>query len=94
MRSRRLPSISVVDLPAYRGEYAGDRVAACPGGQNWGLVDNDLSLLARVPVPERTANLNVATLPIDLTMILKRRSTGPIDLVTTSALLDLVSTEC
>src|SRR5258706_4056455 len=88
-----LPSISVVDLACGTGANMRAIAARLPRRQNWRLVDNDLSLLARVPVPERTADLNVATLPIDLNHDLEAALDGPIDLVTTSALLDLVSAE-
>ncbi len=60
--------------------------------QNWRLVDNDLSLLARTP-QSSPPDVNVTTVPIDLNRDLEAALDGPIDLVTTSALLDLVSDE-
>ena len=60
--------------------------------QNWRLVDNDLSLLARAP-QSSPPDINVTTMPIDLNRDLEAALDGPVDLVTTSALLDLVSDE-
>ena len=60
--------------------------------QSWRLVDNDLSLLARAPAV-RPARSHVTTVPIDLNRDLEAALDGPLDLVTTSALLDLVSDE-
>lgn len=59
--------------------------------QNWRLVDNDLSLLARASDAARPAGVTVTAVPIDLNRDLESALDGPIDLVTTSALLDLVS---
>ena len=58
--------------------------------QNWRLIDNDLSLLARVPAAA-PPNVTITTVPIDLNRDLELALDGPLDLVTTSALLDLVS---
>ena len=57
-----------------------------PAGQRWKLYDNDLSLLARAGGPA-----NVVTVPLDLAHDVEGALDGPVDLVTTSALLDLVS---
>ena len=46
-----------------------------------------------MPLPERAADLRVATLPLDISHDLEAALDGPIDLVTASALLDLVSAE-
>jgi hypothetical protein len=54
--------------------------------QSWRLFDNDLSLLAKVPQAA-----NVQAHPLDLMCDLEVALDGPVDLVTTSALLDLVS---
>src|SRR5262249_30648388 len=64
-----------------------------PARQNWQLVDNDLSLLARVATLFRPPELIVNAQPVDLVRDLEAALDGPIDLVTTSALLDLVSAE-
>jgi hypothetical protein len=62
-----------------------------PRHQNWRLADNDLSLLARASGMAQPAGVTVTTVPIDLNRDLEAALDGPIDLVTTSALLDLVS---
>lgn len=85
-----LPAVSVVDLACGTGatlRAIGERL---PPRQTWRLVDNDLSLLARVPqavAPETT----IRTIPVDLVHDLEAALDGPVDLVTTSAFLDLVS---
>jgi hypothetical protein len=60
------------------------------GRQNWRLVDNDLGLLARASV-NAPAGVNVLPMPLDLNRDLEAALDGPVDLVTASALLDLVS---
>jgi hypothetical protein len=57
-----------------------------PPTQRWRLYDNDLSLLARASGPA-----NLTTVPLDLAHDLEAALDGAVDLVTTSALLDLVS---
>jgi hypothetical protein len=85
-----LPSIQVVDLAS--GTGAGVRALAprLPARQVWRLVDNDLSLLARAPAAF-SPDVAVTTVPIDLNRDLEAALDGAVDLVTTSALLDLVS---
>jgi glycosyltransferase involved in cell wall biosynthesis len=88
----RLPSITVVDLACGSGATLRATSARFPSQQSWRLVDNDLSLLARAaqnPVTGRT----VITVPIDIARDLEAALDGPVDLVTTSALLDLVSAD-
>jgi len=88
-----LTSIAVVDLACGSGATLRAISARLPRRQSWRLVDNDLSLLARaapeIPVVGRT----VTTVPIDIARDLEAALDGPVDLVTTSALLDLVSAE-
>ncbi len=83
-----LPSVNIADLACGTGSTLralGPRIAA---RQHWRLYDNDLSLLARAAdVPNATA------VPVDLARDLEVALDGPVDLVTTSALLDLVSAE-
>jgi hypothetical protein len=58
-------SLGIVDLACGTGANVralGPRLAA---RQNWRLVDNDLSLLARVPRPA-SADLAIAAVPVDL----------------------------
>jgi hypothetical protein len=83
-------AVSVVDLASGTGSTLRAIAPHLPARQDWRLVDNNLSLLARAEAssgPQR----NVKTVPIDLAHDLEAALDGPCDLVTTSALLDLVS---
>jgi hypothetical protein len=83
-------AITVVDLAAGTGSTLRAIAPRLPARQDWRLVDNNLSLLARAEAsvgPQR----NVKAVPVDLAHDLEAALDGPADLVTTSALLDLVS---
>ena len=68
--------------------------ARIPARQNWRLVDNDLEPAGAARRRCASAAIvTVAHVPIDLVRDLELALDGPIDLVTTSALLDLVSDE-
>lgn len=82
------PSVTIVDLACGTGSTLRALGPHLAMGQSWRLFDNDLSLLARVPL---AANLHVQ--PLDLVTDLEAALDGPVDLVTTSALLDLVSAD-
>jgi SAM-dependent methyltransferase len=84
-------AVRIVDLACGTGSTLRALAPRFPRGQNWRLVDNDLSLLARASGTARPAGITVTTVPIDLNRDLEAALDGPIDLVTTSALLDLVS---
>jgi len=84
------PSVAIVDLACGTGSNFRALSPHLEARQNWRLVDNDLSLLARVP-KSSSPHVMVTTVPIDLNRDLEAALDGPIDLVTTSALLDLVS---
>jgi len=86
------PSATIVDLACGTGSTFRALSPLIPVRQDWRLVDNDLSLLARVPKPS-PPNRNVTAVPVDLNRDLEMALDGPADLVTTSALLDLVSEE-
>lgn len=87
-----LPSVTIVDLACGTGATLRAVSGALPQCQSWRLIDNDLSLLARVhPVP--SANVTVQAIPLDLVHDVETALDGPVDLVTTSAFLDLVSAE-
>jgi hypothetical protein len=86
-------SISVVDLACGTGATLRAIGARLPLRQSWQLVDNNLSLLAQAADLARPPALTVAARPIDLARDLELALDGPTDLVTTSALLDLVSAE-
>src|SRR5258708_7347451 len=88
---KAIPSIRVVDLACGTGSTLralGPKLAA---PQNWRLVDNDLSLLGRALAMKRPAGVAVEGVPLDLNRDLEAVLDGPVDLVATSALLDLVS---
>jgi hypothetical protein len=80
------PAVTIVDLACGTGSTLRALSPHLPMRQSWRLFDNDLSLLARVPP---AANVHVR--PLDLVTDLEAALDGPVDLVTTSALLDLVS---
>src|SRR6266702_2036189 len=86
-------SIAVVDLACGLGSTLRTVRERLPRRQSWRLVDNDLSLLARAADLARPAELSVMPVPVDLARDLEAALDGPIDLITTSALLDLVSGE-
>jgi hypothetical protein len=86
-----LDPVSIVDLGT--GTASGLRALAplIPARQTWRLVDNDLSLLGRAADTERPARVQVQAVPVDLAHDLEAALDGAVDLVTTTALLDLVS---
>ena len=83
------PSIAIVDLACGTGSTFRALSPRIEAHQNWRLVDNDLSLLARVP--SSSPGIAVTPAPVDLSRDLEAAFESPADLVTTSALLDLVS---
>ena len=85
------PSVAIVDLACGTGSTFRALSPRIKARQAWRLVDNDLSLLARAPRSSR--DINVTAAPIDLNRDLEAAFDNPADLVTTSALLDLVSAE-
>ena len=83
-------SLSLVDLACGTGSTMRALAPHLPPRQEWRLVDNDLGLLLRagqVSLP----NVKVTTVPVDLARDLEAALDGPVEMVTTSALLDLVS---
>jgi hypothetical protein len=83
-------AVAVVDLACGTGATLRAISARLPPQQHWLLVDNDLGLFARASLPPQRRRV-IATKPIDLARDLEAALDGPIDLVTMSALLDLVS---
>jgi hypothetical protein len=59
--------------------------------QDWRLIDNDTELLAQAMATPTLERVTASALVLDLNRDLEGALQGPIDLVTTSALLDLVS---
>jgi len=81
-------SLNVADIGCGTGSTFRAVSPRLPAGQRWRLYDNDLSLLARAAAAD-----SVTTVPLDLARDLEGALDGPVDLVTTSALLDLVSAD-
>jgi SAM-dependent methyltransferase len=86
-------AISVVDLACGTGATLRAIASHLPALQAWRLVDNDLGLLAQAAVLARPPDRNVEARPVDLVRDLELALDGAIDLITTSALLDLVSAD-
>ena len=84
-------AIRIVDLACGTGSTLRALAPRFYAGQHWRLADNDLSLLARAAATARPSGVTVTAIPLDLNRDLEAARDGPIDLVTTSALLDLVS---
>jgi hypothetical protein len=80
-----------VDLACGAGSTLRALARHLPARQSWRLVDNDLSLLARAAAGPFPDTARVMATPIDLLHDVESALDGPLDLVTTSALLDLVS---
>ena len=88
---KQLPSIRIVDLACGTGSTLRALSPRLPTQQDWRLADNDLGLLARAAATPLSKDVAVNTLALDLNRDLESALDGPVDLVTTSALLDLVS---
>jgi hypothetical protein len=86
-----LPSARIVDLACGTGSTLRALAPRLAVPQNWRLADNDLSLLARASEAVRPAGVTVTAIPLDLSRDLEAVLDGPVDLIATSALLDLVS---
>jgi hypothetical protein len=85
-------AVAIVDLACGTGSTARAIAQWLPQRQNWRLVDNDLGLLARASKPGAPTSV-VTARAIDLARDLELALDGPLDLITCSALLDLVSGE-
>ncbi len=86
-------SIAVVDLACGTGATLRALAPILPARQTWRLVDNDLSLLARIKPADDAADASLLPTPIDLNHDLELALDGPLDLITISAFLDLVSAD-
>jgi hypothetical protein len=86
-------SIAIVDLACGTGSTLRAAGPHLPPRQSWRLVDNDLSLLARAAALGRPPHVTVVAKPVDLARDLELALEGPLDLIATSALIDLVSAE-
>jgi hypothetical protein len=83
----------IVDLACGTGSTLRALAPHVPATQNWRLVDNNLSLLARASDMTPPAGVSFTAAPLDLQYDLEAALDGPVDLVTISALLDLVSAD-
>jgi hypothetical protein len=88
---RDRPAVAVVDLACGAGASLRAVGPRLPPRQSWRLVDNDLGLLARTVTLAEPPRLTVTAQAVDLARDLELALDGPLDLVTCSALLDLVS---
>ncbi|WP_291686553.1 class I SAM-dependent methyltransferase [Bradyrhizobium sp.] len=86
-----LSSVRLVDLACGTGSTLRALSPLLPARQNWKLIDNDLGLLARAKATELAKHATVTAVLLDLNRDLEAALDGPVDLVATSALLDLVS---
>lgn len=84
------PSVTISDLACGTGSSLRALSPHLPLLQTWRMFDNDLGLLARA-AENASADVKVQAVPLDLNRDLEAALDGPVDLVTTSALLDLVS---
>ena len=83
-------SVALVDLACGTGSNFRALSPRIGARQAWRLIDHDLGLLARVPLSS-SPNINVTAVAIDLNRDLEAALDDAADLITTSALLDLVS---
>jgi SAM-dependent methyltransferase len=86
-----LSSVRVVDLACGTGSTLRALSPLLPAQQSWKLIDNDLGLLARAKATPLAEHVTVSAIPLDLNRDLEAALDGSVDLVVTSALLDLVS---
>jgi hypothetical protein len=85
------PSVRIVDLASGTGSTLRALGSHLPARQDWKLIDNDPGLLKRATAMPMPADIAVAAIPLDLDRDLEMAIESAIDLVATSALLDLVS---
>lgn len=83
--------LSILDLGCGTGATQRTLSPLLPCEQHWLLIDNDPALLALCP--ESGKNSEVATMQLDLALDLELLPNESVELVTCSALLDLVSAD-
>ena len=88
---RPLSSVRVIDLACGTGSTLRMLSPRLPARQNWELVDQDVDLLMYAKAMPPAEDIELTTRPLDLNLNLEAALDGEVDLVTTSALLDLVS---
>jgi hypothetical protein len=86
-------AIAVVDLACGLGSTLRAISPRLPAKQIWRLVDDDLDLLHGAAAQPRPPGADVTMLRLDLARGLRAALADPIELITASALLDLVSAD-
>lgn len=86
-------SMSIVDLGCGIGAALRALSSHLPVNQDWCLVDHNLSALGHVQALALAPRVKLRTMLLDLVSNLQTALDGSIDLITTSAFLDLVSRE-
>jgi hypothetical protein len=86
-------AVAIVDLACGTGATVRAIGSRLPRRQSWRLADNNLGVLARAAALDAPPDLIVAPRAVDLARDLELALDGPLDLITCSALLDLVSSE-
>jgi hypothetical protein len=86
-------ALAIVDLACGTGATVRAVAPHLPQRQIWRVADNDLGLLARAGALGAPPYRSVAARVVDLVRDLELALEGPLDLITCSALLDLVSGE-
>jgi hypothetical protein len=89
----RQNALAIVDLACGTGATVRAIASHLPQRQSWRLADNDLGLLARARALGAPPHRSVAARAVDLARDLELALDGPLDLITCSALLDLVSSD-
>ena len=84
-------AINIVDLACGAGSTVRALGSHLPARQHWDLVDNDQHLLALACGGSRSDDVGLNAVPLDLGGNFEAVLDGTKDLITTSALLDLVS---
>lgn len=85
------PSVHVVDLACGSGSTLRALQSHLPARQHWDLVDNDPDLLALARKRNLDKDVTLNTVPLDLSRSFETALGDSTDLITISALLDLIS---
>jgi len=85
------PSVRIADLACGAGSTVRALQRRLPTRQRWDLIDNDPALLAIARNAVCAENVELKPIQLDLTRDLEMAVETPLDLITMSALLDLVS---
>jgi hypothetical protein len=86
-------AVAITDIACGTGATHRALAPLLPGRQTWRLADNDIGLLARAADSVRAAGHAVDVMLVDLARDLEAALDGVVDVVTMSALLDLVSAD-